>query len=1226
MSAIYINWGTKVITVPKDYMQLVQTTPTEIRQLDINQFRLDLKDLEDSVAGIPMLDTHSHVQPITVGGVQLARVVEIINGYTVTFEDGQYAVNLIGANSNIGDRVNVNQVSVRSANSAGLTFSEEVENQSFVLGRVFIDPDRGLPGSQFPQGTPHRPIDNFADAKLVADQRNYYKYQLEGSLVLTESDDIDDTDWFGNDLVQSSIQLAGTPTEDCVFNDMEISGAFNGRVVLNNCRTSNVTQFSGVMRRCEFSDTVQIDANNTARITLTDCQSSVPGTSTPVLDWNNAACDGEIRKYAGGIRLLNFTQPGQSFSFDIVSGHVVIDESCTEGTIVVRGSAKITDNTLANSNIVVDTSGLVYPESAYRGELCYDEFSENSGDRYPNGTSVFPVNNLTDLETLSSFYNIDVFKVSGTLNIDNSVPVTHQNHLYIGSKSVLSSSVNVQSSYDISGTGFEKLILTGNVCANIAPLTSINCILNNVYGYWGGIQTSAIQGTIQVKGPQLFGQQILFSENPTIDMSNVCTSFFGSCDGGSFRIKNTPANAIVQLTLSGNEVFIDAQNSSNATYEFDGIGTVINESNADVITQHLIYPAASYNGRLYYDSSSTNNGNLFPFGVSTLPVNNYNTLNQLIDRYNINDIIVTGLIDIPASANIASTVWTGDSVSIGEITLNGADNTNAVFNRITIGGTLNGPVSINDSKVETLVDFEGIIKSSELESTITMSANSTRTSHAFELTIASDDIPVIDWNGIEANGDVRGHLGPIELRNFNKPGYKFSFDVPSGHVILDSSCTEGIIEVRGSGRFTNNTLANSNVVIDTSGLIFPEAAYGGIVYYDASSPYSGNVYPTGTPLFSVNNHSDMHDIGIKYNLSRYSITGINSFPLGHNHQYDSFIGSKSAINDILAFGGPDMSGAGIDQLTITGLITASAPLTVQNSILNDMSGIYGVILDSVISGNLVIGGAYTDMKAVSFASTPNIDMNYECFALRGVIDGGDARIKNVPTGGIVDLTIQGSLIIIDSSANTGSIINVSGYGNVVNESNATVNTNDLLPVSDIKLIPNAVWNVDSSTATANTFGASLSTIETNTANLANLDVNVDSANIANAVWQTDVSGYGSGTAGATLSSAASGNVDYDTLASSVWEVDPSTGFAANSVATTISTINDNTVRILGLSQQNFRYTDQVYDSDGRLLSGNISIYSNSSDVDSQSNAISKYQVSSFYDVNGNLIDYRVKLV
>ena len=57
---------------------------------------------------------------MTLGGLTLSRVVEIIAPYTITFEDGQYAVNLVGANNNIADKTNVNQVSVRSSNSAGM--------------------------------------------------------------------------------------------------------------------------------------------------------------------------------------------------------------------------------------------------------------------------------------------------------------------------------------------------------------------------------------------------------------------------------------------------------------------------------------------------------------------------------------------------------------------------------------------------------------------------------------------------------------------------------------------------------------------------------------------------------------------------------------------------------------------------------------------------------------------------------------------------------------------------------------------------------------------------------------------------------------------------------------------------------------------------------------------------------------------------------------------------
>lgn len=115
--AITINWATKVITVPQ-----ADLTPLggSVYELDLDWFRMQLKSLEDDAEGIVYLDTHRHNTIVSLAGITLARVIEIINGYTVTFQDGQYAVNAVGANSNIADVINLNQVSLRTFNSSGL--------------------------------------------------------------------------------------------------------------------------------------------------------------------------------------------------------------------------------------------------------------------------------------------------------------------------------------------------------------------------------------------------------------------------------------------------------------------------------------------------------------------------------------------------------------------------------------------------------------------------------------------------------------------------------------------------------------------------------------------------------------------------------------------------------------------------------------------------------------------------------------------------------------------------------------------------------------------------------------------------------------------------------------------------------------------------------------------------------------------------------------------------
>lgn len=115
--ALSINHATLVIYVPKSFMTMISAT---LYELDVGAFRLALKDLEDDANGMSLPDTHRHNTELTLAGVTYARTVEIINGYTVEFEDGQYTVRCVGANHNLADVRVANQVSLIIGNSAGL--------------------------------------------------------------------------------------------------------------------------------------------------------------------------------------------------------------------------------------------------------------------------------------------------------------------------------------------------------------------------------------------------------------------------------------------------------------------------------------------------------------------------------------------------------------------------------------------------------------------------------------------------------------------------------------------------------------------------------------------------------------------------------------------------------------------------------------------------------------------------------------------------------------------------------------------------------------------------------------------------------------------------------------------------------------------------------------------------------------------------------------------------
>ena len=118
---ISIEWGTRVISIPQLYLEHDSGT---LYKLDTEQFRLDLKSLEDDEEGMPFPDTHRHNTEVTVAGVTYARTIEIINGYSITFGDGQYTVILEGSNNNFFDVangiLNQNQVQIIAQNAAGL--------------------------------------------------------------------------------------------------------------------------------------------------------------------------------------------------------------------------------------------------------------------------------------------------------------------------------------------------------------------------------------------------------------------------------------------------------------------------------------------------------------------------------------------------------------------------------------------------------------------------------------------------------------------------------------------------------------------------------------------------------------------------------------------------------------------------------------------------------------------------------------------------------------------------------------------------------------------------------------------------------------------------------------------------------------------------------------------------------------------------------------------------
>lgn len=350
--AITIDWDTKIISVNKADMILIQSTPTEIYQLNMDFFHTTLRDLEDDVDGIVYDTTHRYVAPISVGGVVLAAIVEIINGYTVTFEDGQYRVNLTGANTNLADVTNVNQVSVSSSNSAGLQDLSTLLSASY-QGEVCVSPSRGQSGTTIPLGTRSTPVDNLADAKLIADREGLHQIRILESMTF-ENVDFSGGYRFTSDS-PATIAITVAPSANLLNCDFEfcfVQGEMDGNNIYRQCLIGDVDFTNGFMFQCSLYGTVLCKTEGT--LAIFDCFSNtLAGQPNPKIDFNGT---GELllRNYSGVIELLNHTDDSGDgdVCIDMASGVVIVQPSCTAGFVPVRGIARVDDFSTGTCNVV----------------------------------------------------------------------------------------------------------------------------------------------------------------------------------------------------------------------------------------------------------------------------------------------------------------------------------------------------------------------------------------------------------------------------------------------------------------------------------------------------------------------------------------------------------------------------------------------------------------------------------------------------------------------------------------------------------------------------------------------------------------------------------------------------------------------------------------------------------------------------------------------------------
>lgn len=597
--AIWIDWPAGVINIPRNDLTLVQSTPTEIRELDLNWFRMELKALEESDMGMAYQKTHDHNTEVNLGGITYARIIEILDPYTVTFEDGKYAVNLVGANSNVGDKVNVNQVSVRSQNSAGLISSPLIEYSSFE-GGVWVHSTNGVAGTLFPTGTRLQPSNNLDDALLISQYRGFNLIYVMDKLTIDHNLDFNSYIFEGQTNINNELEILDiAQVENAVFRKLTIKGILDGGNQLINCIISDITYFYGIIKECSLTGTIKLSGNDDAAII--NCVTTDPY-SPPTIDMGVTGQNLSMPNYSGIINIKNMGE-GSFAGIGLNGGEVILDSSTiTGGTIYVSGIGFIYDenknpisNGIWNNNVIVINDLInrnTIAESTEMTDFVYiDQVNGYTGTTHPIGTMRMPSNNIED-----------AVKISNTLNNKN---------FYFLSDFVFDSTINIEN-YDLYGNGIFNTTFTFNSGSTINKCQIINatvtgsingvstfskCKLDDLdeFNFVDLSQPLSIHKSLLTKTisfPQNYSGSVTIIDSFTSDMLTYTVTIDGNNTNlelqirnhsGDIKLKNIDQNNMITINMLGGHVILDST-ISNCFIYVTGIGNLVDENLESILT------------------------------------------------------------------------------------------------------------------------------------------------------------------------------------------------------------------------------------------------------------------------------------------------------------------------------------------------------------------------------------------------------------------------------------------------------------------------------------------------------------------------------------------------------------------------------------------------------------------------------------------------------------------
>ena len=854
--------------------------------------------------------------------------------------------------------------------------------------------------------------------------------------------------------------------------------------------------------------------------------------------------------------------------------------------------------------------------SSYGGGVWIDTISGSTGVAYPTGTPRYPVNNLTEAKSIANTRGFNKIFIVGDITLISTDNVNGCELIGQGaSVSASKTTITMESGCKTMNTYFRDSYVQG---VQGGETIYEKCVIGEVYKTHCEFRDCAMIGPNNLDNSS-------WTQYHTTDLNNCYSSYdwyvvdynnsplqqVYSNFSGKIKftnLTNTIADIIVRLNAG--QVWFDSS-CTTGNVVIEGVGLLTDESVGTTInTDGLISSAAvvsaidvtigpeiqysSYNNKVTIDVDNGFSGTTYPVGTPNYPVNNFEDAKIIAYDRGFDTFDLLADLTITSGDNIDNLLFMSENWFMLTIQT-GVSSLNTNFEKLSITGELSGDWNVlTNCWSYDLTNFAGWLVGGSFDIIELAPYNDFSLGQSFfnVITPMYPDIASVLVMNSGTSVSFTQASDIYEIRNLTD-GSVASFDFSAGKLIIDSSCTGGDIIVRGTAEFENNSnliinetcLINkttistavwdepieSHIINNTTGYEMMKSSYQNMIYC-SSLGITGTSYPYGTQDYPVNNISDALSLCTEYNIDRIHISGTITIN-GENVMGKTFIADRSLGNTLTILNMNNSGACYFTDLTVSGALTGAVRFT--NCVLGALTGYDGGSKNCLLTNSIEIVGNganyFTDCDTYIIDDTAYKSINVSNKMLNLIRCRGNYEITNKTGLSTTEIDLVGGISITNSCI-SGSIA-IHGISEIKNNTGGSTVTNYGLSKT---LISGGVWD------------------ETLSTHLI------------------------SGTTGRALSTASSGGVDVQLLVDGVWNEPLSAHTSQGSAGSSMA-------NILGLVQHNFRFVNQVYNSENNLVSGNILIFNTATDCETLTNPISIFGVSAVYDANNRLIDYKVIL-